>query len=499
MFSYDQAKLAYVLIVVLGFIFFTGTTAYLYTLRSVDIVSKRDTKLIIIIAVLNFLMMITLLNNSAFVYPFINQHIPCWIRLVSVYAFMPMLVLASALQRTKILISYFNSQSLIRNDLKKYSRMKQLFFKIAKNFVDKEELRGSTSMVLSKGSAFRSNNVLNKSGTLQKSNVQLMDRGTAIKEDNGATFSRSSSKATIVLHLPNKFIYVSMTCQFLLSMVFLIITIFTSTRAKFSGDLLPVTGPCLEIDNIQFCYVNMVLIMLYNAYITILMKGMDDSLNIGTEVMFINISMYSLFLVYLLAQHSPDSFFTGVRATVGSFTFLMIMMFLLQAIRSFYVIYLVNNLRRMSKLLRIDEESFVKTLADADLFKELAEVIKHEMSTENTLFLQSCWKVYKKFNKEFTFNHRSIDMSHVDPTLIGSDTFHQNEFLVALKRINEKYIKPNSDYQLNIQSAYVKNIQNAIDSKKGGFEVLDPVKDEVLKMVFLNSFPRLVKQRRADK
>jgi hypothetical protein len=489
MWSYETSKLWYTLSLILIALFFIATNYLFYSNRKHDLFKRRGLILHSLCTFFAFVVVLAALHETSPLFSFLNQHVPCYVRLLLFYFSLPFASVSSLLQRTQILITYFNSQRLTRSDVLNLPKSKQIFFemigKLTRN--QKQERLSSKLSIIPPAITVSEENQKTKSSSKKDSKRQ-----SEKKVDHLSFFSDSK---LIYLRLPLWFSVLIYFVTFCLSVIFLSISPVLSSKIAFSGTLLPIDGDCLGFESLGFCYLIVVLVVLFGIYVGKLVHGIDDSLYIKEEVKYQTIIMYLGLTLHMFVMYVPG--LVGIKDSFGGLTFLTIGMVSIQGLRTIFPYYKMKSSLSKTKELKINIESYVETLSNEALYQELVVCIKQEMSMENALFLETCWKLYYQFEFDFKMNGLSVNMLHLDPELKRIQ-FSNDEFQLALKKLYNKFFKYNSDYMLNINGTHVKQVENALRTKTGGVEILEPIKDEVLKMIFVNTFPRLVKQKEAN-
>lgn len=256
----------------------------------------------------------------------------------------------------------------------------------------------------------------------------------------------------------------------LLPFVVFSLLLFILPVALFPGEMLVMHG-CrnfqvyIPIDACLIMAVLMLPAMLFSVYF------IEDGLSMRNEFMLGTSLSLLLLIPYLLGffipEVSPAIFGTGIYALIISY-----MTLILSTINP--IIRMLLHQRAYSKLgnSRLEFESILKNY---ELFKDLKTMMVKELCIENALFIEELHR------KKTT---RAIKKSNLDLTRTPKQ---------KLWSVYNKYIRDGACLQLNIPQELNTRMRVCLESRSEyGYELFDPVYEEVLKMVFENTYQRYV-------
>lgn len=209
--------------------------------------------------------------------------------------------------------------------------------------------------------------------------------------------------------------------------------------------------------------------ILYSIY------WIDDELGLRNEIirLIIGAGLFSIVMIigFFNDAVSPNIFGNGMYALliVYSSHFVSIIYPVILAYRHLYAI---------SKFKKSNVDFSLMTL-DSDLFQELKKMMIKELCIENALFLEESFKIK---------NEIIASTSNLESILTLSNR--------KLWILYYKYIEEGSLFQLNLSVASVNRIKLALDTNKEcGMEIYDVVVEEVLRMVYENTYHRYMNAR----
>jgi hypothetical protein len=381
------------------------------------------------------------MNMGGFLSPFLDWHVPCSIRISAQYIMFPITSMSGICQRIDILSTYYNSQLLEKTDTSRLSWSQKLFFSLTRK---RNSGYYTSSNALGK---VEENIVLNK---LDRKSWALI-LGACLLVSLLGTFSMSATG------------YIDWT----------------------DLNRFPVQGDCLNNTVISFLYVELGLLMLVNMFLSAVLKNTHDNLNIRYEINIISIIASAATIAFVILQHADGAY--SARKSFGSFNVFWIGNFLIHSTKHFYPLYLVSRLKN----LELNEENFVATLNNAEKYFELVDVIKMELSVENALFIEECYKLCSHYNREIKYGEFTIKMDH----LVKDRDYKKDEHVLkSINRIYKKFIRPGCDYEIALSQDLVNDITEKISKENVEIEVLFPAIKDILDAIFHNSFPSLVKR-----
>ncbi|KAI9144201.1 hypothetical protein BKA69DRAFT_1148569 [Paraphysoderma sedebokerense] len=203
-----------------------------------------------------------------------------------------------------------------------------------------------------------------------------------------------------------------------------------------------------------------------------------DSLYLRLEQTVAFTLFYPFFILYLLTYF--------VRPVAATFTFgytfwLVILLTILHTVTvttpALYVLFKKDSSDQKA-LLNNSLESFSRVLNDSFLFAELKKILVENFAIENALFLE-----------EFDVLVPS-GMSRQTHTILDADGTQ-----LQIQSIIRNFIVSGAPNELNITSKTRKAIVAAW--QRGGqlsADILEPAKEEVVQMMYQNSYPRLLRR-----
>jgi hypothetical protein len=241
--------------------------------------------------------------------------------------------------------------------------------------------------------------------------------------------------------------------------------------------------PTCPLSSNMILFAMLLLFILVIPYLLYIMRNFKDTLGVMKEIRFDLIMFVIAYFVNMGCLLFRNNYLT---VYIGSNTGLTIAVLSTHATNIWYPIYLTIKSKRLKMRLVCDEESFLNSLMDENLFGQLKEIAARGLASENILFFEKYREIVKKYDIRRTFLNREL----FKDSLIVSEPYNKADFMA----IYDQFIRRSSAYELNIDHTICKVIACEIDKKTFDLRVYERVMEEVLKMLYLNTFPNLVKE-----
>ncbi|KAI8916370.1 hypothetical protein EDD86DRAFT_268384, partial [Gorgonomyces haynaldii] len=237
-------------------------------------------------------------------------------------------------------------------------------------------------------------------------------------------------------------------------------------------------------------------------------KGLRDSLGVKYElVAFITIFFPSL-LAYCMFEWGKSFRGTSFETEVGSHVVLLIsaiLMFLSTNVYilgfSFYEEHVKSQFAKPAddQSPQTGMEDLLAIINNHQKMKLLKQHLVEDLCPENAYFIEELFLAHCKLNRPIVIRDQlgTIKMQPQQTKIVEEEG---ESHLKAVKDINEqvvikylykKYIKPDAPSELNIPSKMRKEITAALQqSKELTLGIYDNVRDEVLRMIYTNNYPR---------
>ncbi|KAI9144199.1 RGS domain-containing protein [Paraphysoderma sedebokerense] len=122
-------------------------------------------------------------------------------------------------------------------------------------------------------------------------------------------------------------------------------------------------------------------------------------------------------------------------------------------------------------------ESFQRVLNDRDMFQRFKIILAEDFSIENAMFLEE----YNTLAPNST--------SKTTQTILDAESTKKH-----IEYIVNNFIISGSPYELNLSSKTRKSIISEAKKDNYTIEILEPAKNEVTQLMYLNSFPRFIRR-----
>ncbi|EPZ34718.1 hypothetical protein ROZALSC1DRAFT_28436 [Rozella allomycis CSF55] len=240
------------------------------------------------------------------------------------------------------------------------------------------------------------------------------------------------------------------------------------------------------------------------GYLTLVLKDCKDSLWMSTESKLETITSLVGFLLYIAVNFLNFSPFTNIYNTSGATFILFFLSLCMQYLSVLHPALLAWKLSRTKKRLNVDEASFYLILQDPKMFQELKDEAADELCIENVLFIETLMNFYAKHSLKMVFRLHSRSSSdkifgNEKTTSATLKTAFDNQTLTGkdidneVSAIYKEYLKPGSQFELNIPFTMLKEFEQKM--RDINYEdIFEPIKREVLRMIYQNTFPRYVQK-----
>ncbi|KAI8916371.1 hypothetical protein EDD86DRAFT_198386 [Gorgonomyces haynaldii] len=242
------------------------------------------------------------------------------------------------------------------------------------------------------------------------------------------------------------------------------------------------------------------------------MRSFKDSLGIKYELTTFLLVLAPVLLIYLFLEWHPYFAQSSFRQEIGSDVALLVETYLMFFVTNLYLlIYSFIESRRRNKFVKQVEmadqgqKTGMDDLIDAVLnpvrFNRLKKHLVEDLCPENALFVEDMIQGLVKLRKPLVLKDRQPIFIGKQQNLIegsdlpSSDIKDMKEIneQVFLKYLYKRYIKADAPNELNIPSKLRKGITKPlIEEKKPNLTIAlyEGVMEEVLKMIYTNTYPR---------
>jgi hypothetical protein len=234
-------------------------------------------------------------------------------------------------------------------------------------------------------------------------------------------------------------------------------------------------------------FLGFIIFTVFTPYLLYINRKFTDTLGVNTMIkMTLFLFQLSILPAVISLLYSP------LIVVLQPFTsvFLAISSILVHTIN---IVYPLNRMYRSEKRVefKYNEAMFLHILDTPNLYERFKEYVAKELATENLLFYEEYKGLTQKFDLKlfflnttfFKFAKTRNDKSLMKPTL---------------NRIYKKFIQRNAPNELNIPSECSKAIKQSIEEQTYDIKLLEPVMEEVLRMLYVNSFGRFFRELESE-
>ncbi|RKP17629.1 hypothetical protein ROZALSC1DRAFT_30593 [Rozella allomycis CSF55] len=234
--------------------------------------------------------------------------------------------------------------------------------------------------------------------------------------------------------------------------------------------------------------------MMIVGYFMFVLKKLKDNLGMVKECKMIFITYCICLPIYAILDHTSNDPATKVRTSKALALAVAIIVHYHSLV---YPTILAMKFRYIKSLISLTEPALISALNDPSSFKQIKMVAIESLAVENILFLEELKAFYDKIGEKFTYaknkneNDNLVKMSPVltsDKSLIVHTNLTQL-YHSYMEQIYESFIKAGSPNELNLTNEVRKEFEVKMGSSDFSLSIFNPLKDEVLKIIFQNVFP----------
>ncbi|RKP20517.1 hypothetical protein ROZALSC1DRAFT_21316 [Rozella allomycis CSF55] len=198
--------------------------------------------------------------------------------------------------------------------------------------------------------------------------------------------------------------------------------------------------------------------------------------------------LISLFTVSFVTQDTLNLF--NIK-DVGSYVYLIVLGNLLLIINAIFPLlqYYFYKKRKSCNTKREEpnaENDFFSMINNSDGFQQIKAAAVKDYSIENTYYIEDLKAFYKSSKNKLVLKFKEP----IDPVCGNEDV---QKFL---RKIYSKYIQKDSKFELNLPSIVRETFEKQYNTEKTT-SVLDPITKEVLRMIFTNTYAKIMKDNKA--
>jgi hypothetical protein len=486
---------------VLGFTFLQGFNAFLvwYTLVMVN---KRKRHEAIIKRIPNILSSITF--NYLFFgfvcgidfpfWPSITSKIPCFARLCLLYFSVPLIIGLHLCRFTMFTISYILSTA--RTNRNYEIRKEEVYLlKMAKFLHVIAKIGCSEKVKNAYKTQYSSIKTVDKIA-LESTDIKVLmtkdltkqgpSRGSSIPSSVSTGFVRELED---IKQLNGRDILGISAFIVTISMILYVIICFVSPIRMW--DITKSTD-CWNFQDLVGLYLIVACGLTMLLFVVYVLRRIDDTLLIRKEATVGTISMLISLGSFILVLHAPFPPFNILYKYVSQFFVTYLFGFLAPVVVfGLHPLYLSYKFEKSgSKLMGFDLESFIATLKDKSKFQILKEEAAKSFSLENIMFYEELKRFYALQGYDLVMAGHVIEENN---NINFNDA--TTDILKKYTQLYEGYLKPGARNELNVPSAVRDPLSEALKTKKVKLDAMEPVKNEVLKMLYVNTFPRFLKRQ----
>jgi hypothetical protein len=446
---------------ILSLFLIIGPILLLKRFENVEIIQKRLPHLVIDVLIAYSFMMVLFLVEMKYFHESITNFIPCYVRVAVGYSCVPMILIIHVIRFTQFTINYFLAKAKTDSDFQiKWYEM--YLFRFAKMF--------------NKITVKKIQRTSNSAPSLKTSELMKSTSGSSIGVIEAQQLTRSQIRTLMQI-----------TCIF--STIGYFIATLVVERASFDNNK---TKNCWALDNLAAMYISTLGTVVALFYICFLLRRVNDSMYIRLES-FAGVS-FMLFglLCFMGVLHLPFSPFSTINDLIGPFVlawvFCGVFPVSIFGINPLVLAYFYKKNRK--NLLGFDEPSFIQVLKSTEDYEILKKHAIESFSAENILFYEELLNVYRELGFSFRIGKT---VAYEFPRINSGAIEH--EITKRFKEIYKHFIKEDAPNEVNIPSVLRSDLEKAIDEKRLKIDSLEAIKDEVMRSLYVNTFPRFLAEK----